>query len=605
MIKLSFKGDIDGLINGITEISGEKRFVIAEDGYPVTAKKGDGLYVSLKREGAEIIYPFKAAFFRGLSLIIQHFGEEYSTRETPCFDKNGIMLDSSRNAVLRPETVKYILRKTALMGLNTAMLYTEDTYEIPDEPYFGYLRGRYTYNELKELDDYAYSFGIELIPCIQTLSHLEAIFKWSEYKGIANSPRTLLAGEEKTYELIEKMVVAASAPFRSDRIHIGMDEARDINDGVYRARHGDCARKEVLKAHFDRVYEILKKHGLKGMMWGDMFIEAERRYVPQDIELVNWNYYAEREIDYQYGFNAYSRVTDRIIFAGGIWTWLGMGVDYTKTVITTQCALKKCLERGCREVFVTAWGDDGGETPLLSALYGMQMYAEFQYTQDFDTAKLSERFAACTGQSAADFLKLTEFLRATGDNITNSSSAWSKDLLYEDPLIPIFEKDRAPIKLTEHYRQLSDYYASVSTDDRFFSAVWKFYLALAKVLHNKGLWYEAAAAACKNGGSVALNAAGQAKKVIGLFEELKAAWYDMWYLCNKPQGFEIIDIRLGAQISRFKTAVLRMTDLAENKITEIEELTEPKLLYMRSQDGVMKAQSRWDEIVSAGHMHHY
>ena len=42
MIKLSFKGDIDGLINGITEISGEKRFVIAEDGYPVTAKKGDG-----------------------------------------------------------------------------------------------------------------------------------------------------------------------------------------------------------------------------------------------------------------------------------------------------------------------------------------------------------------------------------------------------------------------------------------------------------------------------------------------------------------------------------------------------------------------------------
>ena len=44
------------------------------------------------------------------------------------------MLDCSRNAVPRVEAVKMVLRKMALMGLNTLMLYTEDTYEVPEQP---------------------------------------------------------------------------------------------------------------------------------------------------------------------------------------------------------------------------------------------------------------------------------------------------------------------------------------------------------------------------------------------------------------------------------------------------------------------------------------
>src|SRR5687768_13633822 len=48
--------------------------------------------------------------------------------ERPPFDSLGVMWDQSRNAVARPETVKYFLRRMALMGLNLFMLYTEDTY---------------------------------------------------------------------------------------------------------------------------------------------------------------------------------------------------------------------------------------------------------------------------------------------------------------------------------------------------------------------------------------------------------------------------------------------------------------------------------------------
>ena len=85
------------------------------------------------------------------------------------------------------------------MGYNQLYLYTEDTYEIKDEPYFGYMRGRYTENELKEIDDFAFSFGVEVIPCIQTLAHLNGIFRWKEFKKINDINDILLVDDKEWF----------------------------------------------------------------------------------------------------------------------------------------------------------------------------------------------------------------------------------------------------------------------------------------------------------------------------------------------------------------------------------------------------------------------
>ncbi len=63
---------------------------------------------------------------------------------------NGAMVDMYRNAVMTVGAVKTMLGGMALMGLGMFMLYTEDTYEIKEYPYFGYMRGRYTEEELRE-----------------------------------------------------------------------------------------------------------------------------------------------------------------------------------------------------------------------------------------------------------------------------------------------------------------------------------------------------------------------------------------------------------------------------------------------------------------------
>ena len=113
------------------------------------------------------------------------------------------------------------------------MLYTEDTYEVNNQPYFGHFRGRYSKEELKELADYAQNKNMELIPCIQTLAHIDGLLKWNCYHDIIDCDDILLVGNERVYELIDGMFATISECFNTKTVHIGMDEAEFVGLGKY------------------------------------------------------------------------------------------------------------------------------------------------------------------------------------------------------------------------------------------------------------------------------------------------------------------------------------------------------------------------------------
>ena len=188
-----------------------------------------------------------------------------------CFRHFGTMLDCSRNAVMTVKSLKKWIDITTDLGYNTLLLYTEDTYEVEDNPYFGYMRGRYTQAELKEINDYALTKDMELIPCVQTLAHLNAIVRWAEYAPHIDTEDILLAGDEKVYELIDKIFASISKCFTSRIVNIGMDEAHMIGRGKYYDLHGDTDRFEILVNHLNRVADIGKKYGFSLIMWSDMF----------------------------------------------------------------------------------------------------------------------------------------------------------------------------------------------------------------------------------------------------------------------------------------------------------------------------------------------
>ena len=184
----------------------------------------------------------------------------------------GAMLDMSRNAVMKVEQVKKYVDYLKAFGYNMLMLYTEDTYEVNNEPYFGYLRGRYSKDELKEIDRYCSEKGLELIPCVQTLAHLKTLFRWPVYyRTIRDCIDVLLVDEERTYTLIDNIFSTLSECFTTRVAHVGMDEAFFLGAGAFREKHGYDNRAEMLKRHLTRVREIAQKYGFTILTWSDMF----------------------------------------------------------------------------------------------------------------------------------------------------------------------------------------------------------------------------------------------------------------------------------------------------------------------------------------------
>ena len=154
----------------------------------------------------------------------------------------GVMIDMSRNAVMSIDGLKRFFPLLKKMGYNCVFLYTEDTYEVDGEPYFGYMRGRYSKAELKEIDDLGASMGIEVIPCIQTLAHLTAATRWGKFP--VDMGDVILTDDERSYEFIDHMFSSLSECFRSKRIHIGMDEAFNLGRGKHLDIHGYEPRSE-------------------------------------------------------------------------------------------------------------------------------------------------------------------------------------------------------------------------------------------------------------------------------------------------------------------------------------------------------------------------
>jgi len=232
-VRFWLTGDVARLWEGTRQVCDRLDACLDADGVLIQVKKSDSLEVCREDGVVTIKYSILPEFFRGLAISIDQLrtGRENIVRERRYFDTCGVMLDVSRNMVMTVETVKDFIASMALMGLNMLMLYTEDTYEMEKYPYFGYMRGAYTKEELREIDAYAAVFGLELIPCIQTLSHLSTALRWPYAKHFANTGSTLYVGKDETYRFIEDMLLTVKDCFTSRRVHIGMDEAADINLG--------------------------------------------------------------------------------------------------------------------------------------------------------------------------------------------------------------------------------------------------------------------------------------------------------------------------------------------------------------------------------------
>jgi len=615
-MKIKLEGDLHDLEYGIHLISQKLGLELTPDGLPVRVERNfDGIEVQLQDGRGLIRFAEQIHFFRALGLFIEaaQRADQFKLEEKPQFTTIGVMVDMSRNAVMTVDSIGTLLREMAIMGLNTLMLYTEDTYTIEAEPYFGYMRGRYTPQELETCADYAEALGIEIIPCIQTLAHLEQFLKWSAGgRDFVDTNGVLLVGSDATYQLIEKMIESISVPLRSKRIHIGMDEALGVGRGRYLDLHGHHNGFDIFSRHLSKVLEITARRNLKPMIWSDMYFRVAskthdyydlnavipdevKRTVPPGVQLVYWDYYNEDETFYDEYIQRHKELNPDVIFAGGAWTWNGIGVSYGKVFSSANAALNSCKKQGVKQVILTLWADDGAENNLFSALLALQLYAEHGYARELEMDKLRRRVQFCTGVEFDAFMDLKYLDETPGTLPGNcefvSPANPSKFLLWQDVLIGLFDKHIEGLDMSAHYTQLEEKLRIHKDNHPAWASLFDVPQKLCAVLQNKSDLGLRIKAAYDRGDRSTLGkiATEEIPELVRRVRALRLAHRAQWLSTYKPFGWEVLDIRYGGILARLESAADRLSDFVQGRVGCIEELEAERLAFdgrKRPQPGV-------------------
>lgn len=643
----------EGYEKAAGELLKERGYALREPGEEKNA--GEGAVIDLSIElteekkvsvscagGSAVLSACDKAFvFRALMRLVRELEkrgseESFQVEEQVWLDRNGVMLDCSRNSVLTMDMIKWYIRFEASLGMNTMMLYTEDTYEVEEYPYFGAYRGRYSSEELHELAVYADQFGIEMIPCIQALAHLKNTLRWEAMAGMQDTDDILMVGESEVYRFVEACIRRATEPFLTKRVHLGMDEAWSLGLGKYLHKNGYHPKSEIMAAHLEQVAQICRKLGLEPMIWSDMYLRMSSQNndyydlpldadlsgavkPPADVALVYWDYYHTDENFYRQYLRMHSQLSDKVIFAGGGWVWNGVSPNLKGAKDTTEPAMRAVKEAGIREAVCTMWQDDGAETPMGAGLSSIVRFAEHGFAKEVSEEALKGQFEFLTGTSWEACEILGEFDRPQGSAFYDNPS---KYLLYQDVLIGLFDEQIRNWDVKSYYEGLRDRLLKALEEGMkrnctqkncmqilqrgggYAEEVLSLYVCLADALSVKAPLGRKMHEAYEKKDRQAL--AALAEKEIPLAMEKIRVYRDrreaLWNRESRIFGFEVLDIRIGGLLARLESAKKRVESWLNGEVDSLPELEEPRLPFRPVKEGeehTLCACNSWKTIISA------
>lgn len=538
--------------------------------------------------------------YKFLSFFLNNCNEESGSCK---FNVNDIeltyMADFSRNNVMNIKTIKQFILYLAVLGYKSFMLYMEDTYTISGEPYFGHFRGRFSKEELKEIDSFSDDFNIECIPAIQTLAHLNGLNNWCVYnREFFDINDILLVDDEKVCSLIDKMISNISECFISNKINIGMDEAFALGRGKFLDKYGYHKRKEIFLKHLKTVSSICKKYNKKVMMWSDMFFSSllyayqngnnsdlKIDFDLQDTNLIYWDYEVRKPSETQKYLKMHYELTNNISFAGGTWKWIGFAPNNRYSIQHISNSMKACIKENVKDYILTGWGDNGGETSVFTTLPSLNVASNIKYFGIFNADYGFSNLSNIDFKRFLDVDRLNQVTKSMRDFQKNSLN---RTFLYNDVLCGVFD---SVIKQEQSkiYKSVANSLKKNIKDEKFGYLFNTIYL-LAEVLSLKT--------------DIAFNLRNEYKnkdidkikmrlkqfktllKKIDLFAD---AFYFQRNKESKPFGYDVFDLRIGGLKQRINTAILKLSSFIDDNENIIPELEVDQLDFYGNDKEYFKA----------------
>ena len=294
----------------------------------------EGYRLQVKPDGVEIVGADRRGLIYGAAALAQLLAQGGSEGTEPCSVEDGpkmglrgvhLYMPSRANVPFFRRLIRHVLApmryNTIILEVGAAMEYKRrpeinaawvrdkelaERGEHPGTPHIEVGDGGFlTQAEVRDLVDYANRYGIDVIPEVQALSHVE--FLTMAYPDIAEKPDDVhpdcyCPSNERSYEVLFDVIDEIVAVFRPLRyVHMGHDEAYSmcLCDKCRNVPKADLFVRDV-----NRIYDYLRAKGLGMMIWDDM-VHTTRHFacpdaidrIPKDIVLLNFVWYDRTDID--------------------------------------------------------------------------------------------------------------------------------------------------------------------------------------------------------------------------------------------------------------------------------------------------------------------
>jgi hexosaminidase len=314
----------------------------------------------------------------------QYYAKEFpleipcmSIVDYPLLEYRGWMDDISRGPI---PTLDFLKKQVIILSefkLNFFTLYTENTFQTTSYPDMA-PQDALTPEEIKELEQFAKRYHVQLIGNQQCFAHMEKILQNPFYHELADSPYNLNPGNPEIYSFLNQILKEEAACYSSPWFNINCDETEALGTGKGADYIAQVGVEEAYSRHIDSLHGILSSYGKRMMMWGDIALKYNtiRERLPNDIIMLVWSYvpadhFTEMIIPFKKaGFD--------FMVASGVSMWSTVFPSMESYLKNIANFARDGYNNGAMGLLNTAW-DDSGESLFNSAWHALIWGAEMSW----------------------------------------------------------------------------------------------------------------------------------------------------------------------------------------------------------------------------------
>lgn len=405
-------------------------------------------------------------------LIRANWKEALLLADYPSFEHRAVYDDISRGPVSTVAYIKEQIERLAELKVNALSFYIEHVVQPISYPDFAPANGKLTIAQIKELSAHAAKYHMELVGSFQSFGHFEKILSLPRYSAMGETSTLISPRDPAARQFLASVIGELCDAFSGSYFNVNCDETFDLGKGKSKAYVDSVGAGRYYADHIRFLYDIVKRHNKKLMMWGDIALNHEEilDILPHDITYLTWEYGSQAS--YDKWIKPFQQRGLPFMVCPGILNSYRLLPDMVMASDNIDGFLTEGKAKGAAGVVTTVW-DDGGAYLFSGDWYGVYKAADKSWNiaatgkHSFDNRYVRTAYGT-SGLSYVRALDQLMQLRKLPLTYNLTDNIWNRQLLPDsgrrlilnntdvDTALQIIEQARKEIKAARAIRHAAD-----------------------------------------------------------------------------------------------------------------------------------------------------